>query len=47
MAGLHEAEEVEFVRDGIRMRVEVPAEVEMEVELEVGDDNKLEIEISW
>lgn len=39
--------EVEFVREGLRMRIEVPAEVTMEVELELGDENNLEIELSW
>ena len=39
--------EVEFVREGLRMRIDVPAEVTMEVELEIGDENSLEIEISW
>ena len=39
--------EVEFVREGIRLRVEVPSEVAMEVELEVGDESSIEIEISW
>lgn len=39
--------EVEFVREGLRMRVEVPGEVTMEVELEMGDESSLEIELSW
>lgn len=39
--------EVEFVRDGLRMRIDVPAEVTMEVELEIGDGSSLEIELSW
>jgi amphi-Trp domain-containing protein len=40
--------EVEFVQEGLRMRIEVPREVEMEVELELADDgNSLEIELSW
>ena len=40
--------EVEFVREGLRMRIEVPNQVEMEVELELGDDeNGLEIELTW
>ena len=40
--------EVEFVREGIRYRVDVPDEVTMSVELEVGgDDNEIEVEISW
>ena len=39
--------EVEFVREGMRMRIEVPDQVTMEVELELGDENSLEIELSW
>ena len=40
--------EVEFVQEGLRMRIEVPREVEMEVELELADDgNSLEIELTW
>lgn len=39
--------EVEFVREGLRMRIDVPSEVTMEVELELGDENSLEIELSW
>lgn len=39
--------EVEFVREGLRMRIDVPAEVTMEVELEIGDESSLEIELSW
>jgi len=39
--------EVEFVREGIRYRVDVPDEVTMSVEVEVGGDNEIEVEISW
>lgn len=39
--------EVEFVREGLRMRIDVPAQVTMEVELELGDESSLEIELSW
>jgi amphi-Trp domain-containing protein len=39
--------EVEFVREGLRMRIEVPSEVTMEVELEIGDESSLEIELTW
>lgn len=39
--------EVEFVRSGMRMRIEVPDQVTMEVELELGDENSLEIELNW
>jgi amphi-Trp domain-containing protein len=38
---------LEVSLSGIRTTVKVPAEVEMSVELEVGDENELEIEISW
>lgn len=37
---------VEFVREGISYRVDVPDHVTMAVELEVGGDDT-EIEISW
>ena len=40
--------EVEFVREGLRYHVEVPDDVTMNVEIEVGgDDNEIEIEITW
>lgn len=40
--------EVEFVRQGARIRVQVPSEVTMEVELELEDDeSSLEIELNW
>lgn len=39
--------EVEFIRNGMRMRIEVPDQVTMEVELELGDENSLEIELNW
>lgn len=38
---------VEFVREGIRTRVQVPDEVDLEFELEVGDESSIEVEISW
>lgn len=38
---------VEFQRGGKRFTVAVPDEVELSVEVEIGDDNELEIEISW
>ncbi len=38
---------VEVSLDGIRTTVAVPSQVTMSVELEVGDENELEIEISW
>ncbi len=40
--------ELEFVRDGMRVHVEVPDEVEIEVEIEIGtEESSLEVEISW
>lgn len=38
---------IEFERDGRRITVDVPDEVTFNVELEIGDDNELEIELSW
>ena len=39
--------QVEVVRDGLRYSVRVPNEVTLKMEVEVGDDNEIEIEISW
>lgn len=39
--------QIELEKDGRRITVAVPDEVELSVELEVGEDNELEIEISW
>ena len=40
--------EIEFKREGLSYRVDVPDEVTMSVEIEIGDDeNEIEIEISW
>ena len=36
-----------FKRDGLRYVVDVADTVELEVEIEIGDENSLEIEISW
>lgn len=38
---------VSFVREGRQITVSVPDEVELKVELEIGDENELEIELSW
>ena len=38
---------VEFIEDGRRITVSVPAEVELHVELEIGDENEIEIELKW
>lgn len=40
--------DVEFKRDGLQFRVQVPDQVTVELELEIEDDSSsLEIEISW
>jgi amphi-Trp domain-containing protein len=40
--------EIEFVRDGRRITVDVPAEVDLKIEVEIGDDEReLEIELTW
>ena len=39
--------QVEFTRDGVRYSAKVPNEVELSVEIELGDENEIEIEISW
>lgn len=38
---------VEFERNGHRITVDVPDEVELSVEVEIGEENELEIELSW
>lgn len=40
--------QVEFVRDGRRIVVDVPDEVNLKVEVEISDDEReLEIELTW
>ncbi len=39
--------QIELDTDGRRITVAVPDEVELSVEVEVGEENELEIEISW
>jgi len=39
--------EVEFQRDGRRITVAVPDEVNLKIEVELGDENELEIELTW
>lgn len=39
--------QVEFVKHGKRITVDVPDEVELSVEVEIGEDNELEIELKW
>lgn len=38
---------VEFERAGKRITVRVPDEVNLKVEVELGDENELEIELTW
>jgi amphi-Trp domain-containing protein len=38
---------VEFQRGGHRVTVRVPDEVDLKIEVELGDDNELEIELTW
>ena len=38
---------VEFSREGGRVTVTVPDEVNLKVEVELGDDNEIEIELTW
>ena len=38
---------VEFQRAGHRITVRVPDEVNLKIEVELGDDNELEIELTW
>jgi amphi-Trp domain-containing protein len=39
--------QVEFTREGVRYSAKVPEEVELSVEIELGEENEIEIEISW
>ena len=38
---------VEFERAGRRITVHVPDQVDLKVEVELGDENELEIELTW
>ncbi|WP_395690431.1 amphi-Trp domain-containing protein [Nocardioides sp.] len=38
---------VEFVRDGRRVTVRVPDTVDLKIEVELGDENELEVELTW
>ena len=38
---------IEFERADGRITVSVPDEVKLSVEVEIGDDNEIEIELSW
>ena len=38
---------IEFSRDGGRITVAVPDQVNLKVEVELGEDNEVEIELTW
>lgn len=38
---------VEFEKGGHRITVKVPDEVDLKIEVEIGDENELEIELTW
>lgn len=38
---------VEFERDGGRITVSVPDQVNLKIEVELGEENELEIELTW
>jgi amphi-Trp domain-containing protein len=38
---------IEFDRDGRRITVRVPDEVKLKIEVELGDENELEVELTW
>ncbi|MFI5428141.1 amphi-Trp domain-containing protein [Aeromicrobium sp. UC242_57] len=38
---------VEFERDGRRITVSIPDQVQLEIEVELGEENELEIELTW
>lgn len=40
-------EEIEFERGGMEFKLRMPEQVDFKVELELGDDNELEIEVTW
>lgn len=39
--------EVTFIRDGRQVTVAVPDEVEVSLEVEIGEENEIEVEITW
>jgi amphi-Trp domain-containing protein len=39
--------QVAFSREGVRYSVAVPDQVDLKVEIELGDENEIEVEISW
>ena len=38
---------IEFSRDGGRITVAVPDEVHLKVDVELGEENEVEIELTW
>jgi amphi-Trp domain-containing protein len=38
---------VEFERGGRRVTVSIPDQVDLKIEVELGEDNELEIELTW
>ena len=38
---------IEFQRGDRRITVRVPDEVDLKIEVELGDDNELEVELTW
>ncbi|MDN5745356.1 MAG: amphi-Trp domain-containing protein [Nocardioidaceae bacterium] len=38
---------VEFDKDGRRVTVSIPDQVDLKVEVEIGEENELEIELTW
>jgi amphi-Trp domain-containing protein len=38
---------VEFERAGRRISIQVPEQVNLKIEVEIGDENELEIELTW
>ena len=38
---------IQFERDGRRITVSVPDEVDLKLEVELGEENELEIELTW
>jgi amphi-Trp domain-containing protein len=38
---------VQFERDGRRITVQVPDEVDLKIEVELGEENELEVELTW
>jgi amphi-Trp domain-containing protein len=39
--------QIEFVREGVRISARIPDEVTLKLEIELGDESEIEIELSW